>query len=103
MAEIRWTDEAIKWLYDIHSYISDNNPEAAERVIDDLYNKVQLLKDYPNVGYCYRKLSYGEIRILLHGHYRIGYLIKNNECIDILGVFHNAMDIDKYLFKSGHK
>ena len=35
-------------------------------------------------------------RILLHGNYRIAYLIKRDENVDILGVFHSALDIKKY-------
>jgi plasmid stabilization system protein ParE len=37
------------------------------------------------------------IRVLLHGHYRIAYLIKPDGTIDILGVFHGSLDIDRYL------
>ncbi len=37
------------------------------------------------------------IRILLHGHYRIAYLIKQDGDVDILGVFHGAMELDRYL------
>lgn len=37
------------------------------------------------------------IRIPLHGHYRNAYLIKNSDAIDILGVFHGALNIDRYL------
>ena len=36
------------------------------------------------------------LRILLYGHYRIGYRIKADKEIDILGVFHGALDIDRY-------
>ena len=36
------------------------------------------------------------IRILLFGHYRIAYLIKQDGNIDILGVFHGALDIERY-------
>jgi plasmid stabilization system protein ParE len=36
-------------------------------------------------------------RILLYGHYRIAYLIKSADEIDVLGVFHGALDIDRYL------
>lgn len=97
MAEINWTEEAIEWLHDIHDYIAENNLEAANNVIDGLYNRVQILEEYPKLGYCHRIVSTGEIRILLHGHYRIGYLIKNNDSIDILGIFHDAMEIDNYL------
>jgi toxin ParE1/3/4 len=38
-----------------------------------------------------------EIRILLYGHYRIAYLIKNEKSIDVLGVFHGALEIERYL------
>jgi len=37
-----------------------------------------------------------EVRILLYGHYRITYLVKPGGDIDILGVFHGALDISKY-------
>ncbi len=33
----------------------------------------------------------------LYGHYRVVYLIKEDQMIDILGVFHGALDIDRYL------
>ncbi|MBI5506369.1 MAG: type II toxin-antitoxin system RelE/ParE family toxin, partial [Deltaproteobacteria bacterium] len=30
------------------------------------------------------------------GHYRIAYLIKPDGSIDILGVFHGALDIERF-------
>lgn len=97
MAKINWTEKAIEWLQEIHDYIAENNPVAANNTINDLYNKVQMLREYPKLGHYYRIIPTGEIRILLYGHYRIGYLIKNNGSIDILGIFHDAMEIDNYL------
>ncbi|MDQ7067553.1 MAG: hypothetical protein Q9M40_06050 [Sulfurimonas sp.] len=41
--------------------------------------------------------SNNEIRIFLYGHYRVAYLIKDTETIDILGVFHGALAIERYL------
>ena len=97
MAEIRWTSEAVKWLQDIYDYIAQDNPEAAQRVVAGIYEKAQILKDFPEIGYKYRSEPDGEIRILLYGHYRITYLIKEMEAIEILGIFHDALEIDKYL------
>lgn len=37
------------------------------------------------------------MRVLLYGHYRIAYRIKAGEEIDVLGVFHGALDIGRYL------
>jgi|SRR3989337_549154 len=98
MAEINWTDEAERWLKDIYDYIAVDNPAAANKVIDGIYEKVQLLIQFPEIGYKHDRRPELQIRILLYGHYRIAYLIKTDRNIDILGVFHGALDIDRYLF-----
>ena len=97
MAEIRWTTEAEIWLKDIYDYIAQDDPSAAGRVLEGIYKKAQVLKDYPEIGYKYRSEPEGEIRILLYGHYRIAYLLADDGPIDILGVFHGALEIDRYL------
>jgi plasmid stabilization system protein ParE len=97
MAEIRWTEEAHRWLRDIFDYIAAENPDAARKVVTGIYEKAQLLHRFPEIGYKYRTEPEGEIRILLYGHYRIAYLVKSGSSMDILGVFHGALDIDRYL------
>ena len=98
MAKIRWTAEAEMWLRDIYDYIANDNPGAAMRVINGIYEKAQILRKFPDIGYVHRSEEEGEIRILLYGHYRIAYLRrKEKEVIDILGIFHGALDIDKYI------
>ena len=98
MAEIRWTFEAETWLRDIYGYIAADNPEAAIRVIEGIYEKAQTLHDFPDIGYVHRFVEEGEIRILLYGHFRIAYLRrKEKDAIDVLGVFHGALDIDRYI------
>ena len=94
---ITWTNEAEYWLKDIFDYIATDNPTAAANVIHGIYKKVQLLENSPQLGYQYNHESSKKIRILLYGHYRITYLVKEKENIVILGVFHGALDIDKYL------
>lgn len=98
MAQIRWTSEAEKWLRDIYDYIAQDNPTAAQKVIREIYKKTELLKNFPEMGYQYRDQDGSEIRILLYGHYRIAYFInKIISSVDIIGVFHGSLDIEKYL------
>lgn len=97
MAKIRWTAEAEKWLRDIYDYIAQDNANAAQKTIRGIYEKAQLLKDFTEAGYRYKSLPEGDVRILLYGHYRIAYLIRNAEQIDMLGVFHGAMEMERYL------
>lgn len=96
MAEINWTREAEIWLQDIYDYIAADNPEAAAQTVTAIYEKAQLLKNHSRLGHRYEPEKSREIRILLYEHYRITYLIKTHGDIDIIGVFHGALDIDRY-------
>jgi toxin ParE1/3/4 len=95
MAEISWTDEAQRWLSDIFEYIAADNPQAAARTVEGIYDRAQDLKRFPELGARYPASS-RHVRILLYGHYRIAYLLKDDGNIDILGVFHGALDITRY-------
>jgi toxin ParE1/3/4 len=96
MEKVRWSHEAEQWLKEIYEYIAQDNPSAADKVVSGIYDKAQLLSDFPELGYTYREEPEGDIRVLHYGHYRIAYLI-TDDCIDILGVFHGALDIERYL------
>jgi len=95
MAEIAWTDEARRWLEDIFEYIAADNPRAAARTVQGIFEKAQILSKFPEIGYRYTASS-RHVRILLYGHYRIAYLVKTDGNIDVLGVFHGSLDITKY-------
>ena len=95
MAQIVWTDEAQRWLEDIFGYITADNPQAATETVQGIYDRAQALSDFPEMGYRYLA-SPRNVRILLYGHYRVTYLIGPSGDIDILGVFHGALDISKY-------
>ena len=99
MVELNWTHEAEQWLHDIYDYISKENPQAALQTIESIYTRVQTLNEFPESGYCYNRNHSHHIRILLYGHYRIAYLIKPDRNIDILGVFHGSLDIERYLIE----
>ena len=95
MATIRWTAEAQQWLADIYEYIAADNPQAAAETVQSIYQRAQTLLEHPQRGRRYRR-SQRDVRILLYSHYGIAYLIKDDREIDILGVFHGALDITKY-------
>lgn len=98
MAKLRWTAEALDWLEDIHGYIAGDNPVAAAKVMDGIVAKAELLRDFPDLGSRLRTVPEGEVRMVLYGHYRIAYLHRiDADTVEILGVFHGALDIDRYL------
>jgi toxin ParE1/3/4 len=76
MAEISWTDEAQRWLNDIFEYLAADNPQAAVRTVEGIYDRAQDLRRFPELGSRYAASS-RNVRILL-------------------GVFHGALDITRY-------
>ena len=50
MPELEWLEQARIDLLGIVDYISDDNPEAAQRVKDDIETKAEKLPDFPNMG-----------------------------------------------------
>ena len=97
MVSLNWTEESERWLRDIFGYIATDNPEAAQRVILGIFERAQILSRFPEIGHRFHSAPESNIRILLYGHYRIAYWVKPDGDIDILGVFHGALDIDRYL------
>lgn len=95
MATIAWTAEAQQWIEDIFEYIAADNPPAAARTVQGIYERVQILTKFPEIGHRYQA-SPRNVRVLHYGHYRIAYLVKNDGNIDILGVFHGSLDITRY-------
>lgn len=96
MGRVRWTLEAARWLREIHDHIAKDNPAAAVRTARGIYHQAKTLSSFPERGYRHTTPSNRNVRVLLYGHYRIAYLVKDGGDVDILGVFHGALDIDRH-------
>ena len=97
MAEIIWTQESVRGLQNVNDFIAADSPSAAHRVVNGIYAKIQLLRKHPLLGQRYEAIADREVREILYGHYRIPYLVRSEDRIEILGIFHAAMDIERYL------
>ncbi len=47
MAELVWSEESERWLRDIFEYIALDNPDAADAVITEIYDRAQSLLNFP--------------------------------------------------------
>ena len=84
--KIKWSREALSNLTQIEDYIAEDNPVAANNLVDKIIFLGEDLKNFPNKGRIVPELSLEQIREILHKNYRIVYLIKKNS-IEILTVF----------------
>jgi plasmid stabilization system protein ParE len=74
VAKLVWTDEALRWLEDIFEYIAQDNPDAAARTVQGIYDRAQALVHHPEMGERYAG-SERHVRILLYDHYRAGLFL----------------------------
>ena len=56
MAEITWIAEAQRWLEDIFEYVAADNPQAAARTVQGIYERAQDLHSFPEMGHAIRRL-----------------------------------------------
>lgn len=94
MAQVVWTDEARRCLQAIYEYIAEDNEPAAYRLVRALHSKAEVLKEFPEIGHRYAE--HPDIRVMLYGHYRLAYRVMPDRQVQMLGVFHGAMDIERH-------
>ena len=96
MAALSWTREAQSWLETIYKHIALDNPGAAANTVQAIVRKAELLQDHPRLGY---RLEHQDVdaRVLLHKDYRIVDRVESEHRIGVLGVFHGALELNRYL------
>ena len=82
-----WSPLAIDRTTEIAEYIAQDNPSAATKWIEILFDKVQLLKSAPMSGRVVPETHRDDIRELIYGNYRIIYKVEKNK-ISVLTVRH---------------
>jgi addiction module RelE/StbE family toxin len=90
---IRWLDLAVDDLEKIADYISQDNPEAARRVVSRLWTAVKSLAEQPKMGRPGRVYGTREL-VVSDTPFVVPYRVVGSE-IHILRVLHGARDWPK--------
>jgi toxin ParE1/3/4 len=85
--DLKWLKLALSDLLEIVDYISDDNPNAAQRLKDDIEAKVSRLVDFPKMGRSGRVK--GTKELIVFANYIVVYREKDST-IQILRVLHAA-------------
>lgn len=87
---IKWLEKAIDDLRALRQYISQDNPQAANRTAKKIVEHVNLLSHQPSIGRPGRVFGTREL-IIADTPYIAPYRVKNNN-IEILRIFHTARE-----------
>ena len=86
--KIIWSPLALDRTSEIAEYISQDNPAAAKKWVDNIFKKVGLLQFSPEIGRIVPEIERKEIRELIFGNYRIIYRLEKTN-ISILTIRHS--------------
>jgi toxin ParE1/3/4 len=76
---ILWSPLALDRMEEIAAYIAEDNPEVAERWIENVFARVKTLSRFPESGREVPEIRRREIRELVLGNYRVIYRIRDEE------------------------
>ncbi|MBI9071125.1 MAG: type II toxin-antitoxin system RelE/ParE family toxin [Melioribacteraceae bacterium] len=79
--EILWSPLAVERLEEIYDYIARDNVSAAQNLIENIFVKVELLKNNSESGRKVPESNREEIRELFEGEYRIIYKLGTKKTI----------------------
>ena len=85
---LRWLNAALADLRAIKAYIAEENPQAADRVIDSIRSETTVLLNQPNIGRAGRITDTREL-VIRQYPYIVAYREQSGE-VEILAVVHTS-------------
>ena len=85
---VRWLREAVRNLDEEASYIAQDDPKAAQQVVQRVMDSIAILVEQPGIGRPGRVPGTREL-VILKTRYIVPYRVRG-EIIEILRVFHTS-------------
>jgi addiction module RelE/StbE family toxin len=89
MAKIKWSKDSIEDLKEICKFIALDSPYYAKVLKDRIFEMVEHLKSFPEIGRRVPESDDPMVRELIYKNYRIIYQIKE-EYLEIITVIHGS-------------
>jgi len=96
MAEVIWTEPALKDLHDLIEYIARDSAVYAERFGVHIVHAPRRLEQAPLIGRMVPEFNDQTIRELVYGSYRIIYKVKEHVCF-VVAIIHGSREILEHL------
>lgn len=99
MAEVIWTDPALQELNEIAEYIALDNPAAASRLVEEMFDKADRLENFPKSGRIPPELPNSVYREVLLPPCRVFYREDEKQVL-ILYVMRDERQLRAYMLES---
>ncbi len=90
MIDIHWSNKVFDDILLIKEHLRLSSEVLAERFVDKVFEKVEILKTFPKLGKIVAEFNRKDIRELIYKQYRIVYRIKTFDKITILTIQYSS-------------
>ena len=91
---IRWSERARAQVREIFEYIARDRPAAADRILEGLVERTNLVAEFPEQGAAWGDPRRSDLRSIVYESYRLVYRIGGDE-VAVLSVRHTRMRPDR--------
>ena len=95
MAKVKWSNYALDDMHQIHEFFKRDSLSFANRLLDRLVQKVDLLEKNPRIGRKVPEFEDDIIRELFEGNYRIIYRIKSEILVEVVRIHHSSKPLGR--------
>jgi addiction module RelE/StbE family toxin len=93
MVTVKWTKNALEDLDDIAKYISKDSPKFATIFVNQIFETIRHLEQFPKLGRIVPEYNNPDIREIIYKNYRIIYLLKIEQ-LEIISVIHGSQKLN---------
>jgi len=93
--KIKWSPLAIERLSTIAEWIAADRPDAADRLVEEIFAAVKRLGQFPKSGREVPEFQRPDLREIIYGKYRIIYRVRKNS-VEILTIRHSLQLLDEH-------
>ena len=90
MVKITWSKQAIEDIHRIQEYYSDFAVTFSIQLVDQIFDKENLIADHPEIGRIVPELNNKSVREIIFRNFRIIYAIFDSQRISILTVHESS-------------
>ncbi len=90
MAEVRFSENAMRDMGSIAAYIARDSEFHASKQVERFFENAERLKVHPRMGKVVPEVGHPSIRELIVGNYRMIYHLSDDGLAEVLTVHHSA-------------
>lgn len=95
MVSVNWSNRVFDDIDSTADYLANYSRRFASAFVDSVFAKVELLKQFPEMGRMVPEINRSEIRELIYKQYRIVYQVIDSQHILVVSVHHSARPLSE--------